>query len=135
MKRILSMILAISLVLSIGLSSAFAEGYFDTVSMLAKGESRKSDTETKTTGNGVAAAGRVSGMTDGATFHFRVWKSTSWKASEGVKVTGERNFTMATLYDGNNNPRLWKTVDYYIVATHSSASGKTSAETWGFWHP
>lgn len=134
MKKLISLLLAVSMLLCLAFSSAYADGTFS-ASKLAKGDASNSASIEKTTGNGVAAQGNVTSMTSNATFFFRVWKNSTWQASNGKRVSGTGSFSLTTLYDGNDNPRLWKGTSYYIAVTHSSYSSVTTASTSGTWHP
>lgn len=134
MKRFVSMLLAVVMLLCIIISSASAAG-FSTPTLSKNGVHNTSAVE-KTTGNGVAAGADVSNMTTNATFHFRVWKSSPvWQASDGVRKTGIGHVTMTTLYDNYGQPRLWKEVSYYLAVTHSQYSNVSSGSTCGEWNP
>lgn len=133
MKRLVSFALAVAMLLCMVVASASA-GTFS-ASNLAKSKASNSATETKTTGNGVSAKGTTTSMTANATFFFRVWKYTAWQASNGATVSGNKSFTMTTLKDGNDQPRLWKGTSYYIAATHSKSSKVETASCGGTWNP
>lgn len=134
MKRFVSMLLAVIMLLCITISSASAAGF--STEPLAKNSAHNTSVVEKTTGNGVAAGADVSYMTPNATFHFRVWKNSPvWQASDGVRKTGIGHVTMTTLYDGNGQPRLWKGVSYYLAVTHSQYSNVSSGSTRGEWNP
>lgn len=134
MKRFVSMLLAVVMLLCITISSASAAGF--STPTLSKNGVYNTSAVTKTTGNGVAAGADVSGMTTNATFHFRVWKSSPvWQASDGVRKTGTGHVTMTTLYDNYGQPRLWKEVRYYLAVTHSQYSNVSSGSTCGEWNP
>lgn len=133
MKRFFGLFLTIILLTSLLVPSALAAGF--STGALSKGAASNSSSVTKTTGNGVSATGETTNMTNNATFHFRVWKNSSWQASEGKRVSGTQIFSMKTLYDGYGNPRLWKGTSYYLASTHSSTSSVSSASCSGTWAP
>ena len=134
MKRFVSMLLAVVILLCITISSASAAGFSTTT--LSKNGVHNTPAVTKTTGNGVVAGADVSYMTPNATFHFRVWKNSPvWQASDGVRKTGIGHVTMTTLYDKYGQPRLWKGVSYYLAVTHSQYSNVSSGSTRGEWNP
>lgn len=133
MKRFFGLFLVVILLTSLLVPSALAASF--STGALSKGEASNSSSVTKTTGNGVSATGKTTNMTNNATFHFRVWKNSSWKASEGKRISGIKSFSLKTLYDGYGNPRLWNGTSYYLASTHSSTSNVSSASCSGTWAP
>lgn len=135
MKRFMSLFLAVFMFACLCFSSVNAQNDTFSTPMLKKSKAFNTTYMTKTTGNGVSSTVATSSMTDNAIFFFRVWKNSSWKASDGLRKSGVTDFSLTTLYDGYGNPRLWKGVNYYLAVTHSSASNVYRACTSGEWEP
>lgn len=134
MKRFISVVLVVVMILTV-CATAFADGPFSAKG-LKKGANSKTDKIAKESGNGVAAYVYVDKMSSKATYHFRVWMTANWQASEGKRLSGNNKSTsLATLRDGYDNPRLWNGEQYYLVATHSDYSKVNTASTNGTWHP
>ena len=132
MKRLVSVILLVVMILTV-CATAFAADF--STPELAKNAVKNSGNIKKTTGNGTSAKVSATMSKSKATFHFRVWKYTGWQASEGARITNSGSATLKTLRDGNDEPRLWKDVNYYLAATHSSQSKVNKASSSGSWNP
>ncbi len=132
MKRLVSVILLVVMILTV-CATAFAADF--SANSVKKDNAVPTGKITKGTKTGSAAYVSTSYMTPNATFHFRVWRSSSYQASNGARITGNGSANLTTLKDDYGNSRLRKDYDYFLKATHSTYSKVNEASCSGTWRP
>lgn len=131
MKRFISVVLVVVMILTV-CATAFAANL--PTSSITKEDHK--DTTPVSKGSKTGSAAKVSAsMTNNATFHFRVWRSSSYQASEGARITGSGSATLRTLKDDYGNSRLRKDYSYFLRVTHSTYSKVNEASCSGTWNP
>lgn len=131
MKRFISVVLVVVMILTV-CATAFADNF----SATDVKKDKHADTLYIKKGTKTGSAANVSAsMTNNATFHFRVWRSSSYQASEGARITGSGSATLRTLKDDYGNSRLRKDYKYFLRATHSTYSKVNEASCSGSWNP
>ena len=136
MKRLVSVVLLVVMILTV-CATAFADDHRFSTPALKKDANYSTGKFSKTTKTGSAAYVSTSSMTPNATFHFRVWRSSSYQASNGARITGEGSANLTTLKDdyGNSRLRQGDKYSYFLKATHSTYSKVNEASCSGQWRP
>ena len=139
MKRFISVILVVVMILTV-CATAFAADF--STPTLKKDKNYSTGKLSKTTKTGSAASVTVKDMTQDtngtyATFHFRVWRSSTYQASNGDRITGKGSASLTSMKDDYGKFRLRQGSDYsyFLKATHSTYSKLSEAKCNGSWNP
>ena len=134
MKRFISVVLVVVMILTV-CATAFADNF--STPTLKKDKNCSTTPLSKTTKTGSAAKVSTSWMTSNATFHFRVWRSSTYQASNGARITGAGSVNLTSLKDDYGNYRLRQGTNYsyFLKATHSTYSKVNEASCSGTWNP
>ncbi len=134
MKRLVSVVLLVVMILTV-CATAFAADF--STPTLKKDKNYSTGKLSKTTETGSAAKVSTSWMTSNATFHFRVWRSSTYQASNGARITGAGSASLTSMKDdyGKYRLRQGSNYSYFLKATHSTYSKVNEASCGGSWNP